>query len=174
MKKTILSLMIFIAILNNFSCSSSDDSKKPPTNTTTPVSFNKLKAYDKIIAYYYYSPDATRNGISRIYLDTVSNIITEYTSHRDTNQNDTSEYFGIKTSTKYTNYENTNIDYISYEVISYGVNGGVADMKNAPAIIMFSHATNTDKFNFERFKTQPEIIVSNNFNNTEYYKKMYK
>jgi hypothetical protein len=157
MKKIIL-LLAIIPLIS--SCSTPE--KTTPTEPASTLSYNKLKAYNKIIAYYYYSPDATKNGNSRIYLDTISNIITQYTSHRETNQSDTSESFGIKSTVSYPNYKNTNIDYMSYEVINTG---------NSTSTIMFSHEINTDKFVFKKYTAGTQVILSHD--PSEYYKKMY-
>lgn len=137
-----------------FSCSSDTI-----TSETTSVSFDNLKAYNKNIAFFYYSPDPTINGNSRIYLDTIAGSITQYTSHRSTNQSDSSEEFGIKKSVFYGNYKNTNVDFMLYEV------------NNNPLIIMMSHDKNSNKFEFKRF-SNAAISFSNNAESLEYYKKL--
>ena len=166
--KTIILYLIFASCI--LSCSKPDDSS---IESVIPISVNKLKAYNKNIAYYSYNIDPAKNGIYRIYLDTISNIITQYTSHRESNQSDTSESFGIKSSKSYPNYKSTNIDYIIYEINGYEVNNVATDIKLAPAQLMFSHEINTDKFVFKKFSLGAQIIFSNNSSTNEYYKKMY-
>lgn len=155
MKKIIL-CSIFISCI--VACSSSDDNID---DKKISISYNKLKAHNKVLAYYYYSSDATKNGNSRIYLDTISNIITEYTSRRETNQTDTLELFGIKSTTFYPNYKNTNVDYMSYEVIN---------KEKTTGMIIFSHQINTDKFVFKKYKAGTPIIFSHDL--SEYYKEI--
>jgi hypothetical protein len=155
MKKNILLLLIlFIS-----SCSSDETEEKVPIDSQ--VFYDKLKAYKKNISFYYYSDNSSRVGIYRIYLDTISGGITQYTSHRESpNQNDTSELFGIKSSSFYPNYKNTNVDYMSYEV------------NNSSLIILLSHEINTDKFTFKRLDSNSKIIFSNDYPNGEFYKKL--
>jgi hypothetical protein len=87
MKKIVLLLLIgFIFI----SCSSDNITKDD-----APVSYNKLKAYNKSISFFYYSTDGTKTGISRIYLDTINSGFTQYTSYKNPVKDDTSEEFNI-------------------------------------------------------------------------------
>ncbi len=167
MKKIILYLVI---ICCGSSCSNPNENS---TKLETPISFNKLKAYNNNIDYYSYNIDPAKTGIYRIYLDTISNIISQYTTPKEINQSDILESFGIKSSTLYSNYKNTNIDYIIYEINRYEVNNVTSDIKLAPAKLMFSHETNTDKFVFKKFNIDAQIIFSNDSPNFEYYKKMY-
>lgn len=148
MKKILLLLIISFFI----SCSSDTTTKDVES-----VSYNKLKAYNKSIAFFYYDENNLKTGNSRIYLDTITGILTQYTSH--TNQNDTSEKFGIKSSVFYSNYKNSNVDYLKYEV------------NDNSLIIMMSHNKTSDKFEFKRFKTST-VIFSNDAAIKEYYKKI--
>lgn len=171
MKKIILLTIITISF---FSCSTSDDDNKKEIDPSIPVSYNKLKAYNKTTSYYYYSPDPTRNGISRIYLDTINGIITQYTSNKSTNQGETSEQFTIKYSEFYKNYKNTNINYVLYIVDwmkTYEVNFDIK--RDKPSIIVLSN-DNSDKFIFYRNYDVPKELFISNFQTTEYYKKLEK
>lgn len=147
MKKIILLLLTGLFI----SCSSDNTTKD-----VAAVSYDKLKAYNKSTAFFYYDENNIKTGISRIYLDTVSGIFTQYTSHK--NQNDTSEQFGIKSSVIYNNYKNSNVDYILYEV------------NNNPLMILMSHNKTSQKYEFKRFNPGA-VVFSNDTTITEYYKK---
>jgi hypothetical protein len=144
---------IILLLISSFFISCSSDNT---TKDDGPVSYNKLKAYNKSIAFFYYDENNLKTGISRIYLDTISGIVTQYTSHA--NQSDTSEEFGIKNSVFYSNYKNTNVDYMQYEV------------NNNPLIIMMSYNKTSNKFEFKRF-SPGAVIFSSDAKITEYYKK---
>ena len=156
MKKFLLLLCISF-----FSCSTNKEDVI--IDTSIPISFDKLKAYNKSTAFFYYSPDPTRVGNSRIYLDTVSGLITQYTSHRTTNQSDTSEKFAIQTTKFYKNYKNTNIDYVFYILNSH-------TYKDIPKIIVLCN-DKSDKFIFYRIYNDNPELFKDDFQNQEYYKK---
>lgn len=171
MKKTILSTIILITFsFSIFSCSSSDDSEDTPSDITPSVTYEKLKAYNKTTAYYYYSADGTKNGISRIYLDTINGRITQNTSDRTTNKGETKEEFIIESSVFYKNYNKTNIDYVLYKINymkTYEVISNIE--RDKPFIIVLSH-DNSDKFVFYRIYGDSKELFLNNFQTTEYYK----
>jgi len=153
MKKITLLLLIGFLIL---SCSESDKNN----NSATPINYNQLKAYNKSIAFYSYNSDPSKNGIYRIYLDSVNSIFSQYTSHRDIGQSETLEQFKIKKSLYYQNYKNTNIDYMCYEI------------ENSELTIVLSHEIITDKFIFKRYNTNTLSTLPDDSKSIEYFKKI--
>lgn len=152
-------ILLLITAITFISCSSNEKEEDNKINNTT--TYDKLKAYNKNVSFYFYSSDPNRNGISRIYLDTISGLITQYTSNRQKpNTSDTSELFGVKKSLFYKNHNNSNIDYIEYQTNNNGLK------------ILFGHEKNTDKFTFKRFESGETVIFKNEYPNGEFYKKL--
>lgn len=149
------------SILAVFLISCTSESSETNEESIKKSTFNKLKAYNKIISFYYYSPINEVNGKSRVYLDTINSVLSQYT--RVQGQSDLLEEFSISESTIYQNYNNSNIDYIKYTVRS-------TKNEQKPIFITLSHKINTDKFFFNRSYINNNETFNDNFKDTEYFK----
>jgi len=155
MKKIILILLIGHSFL---SCSS-DKEEKETTNQSTPISYNKLKAYKNNI-YYNNITSADWHKIEQN-LDTINNIITQDSAQF--NGPNIKKTYKIISSTYYENYNNKNANYMLYLI--YG---------NSYKYIMIAHSTNVEVVLFKKFKKESDIEFTTTSQDGEYYRPIEK